>query len=339
MTKDPRRFLCISDPHIEIEKDYLVFKDLFDLCEQKNAILTILGDLFNKSYMAPSLIRNFSFMLADSKIPTIILLGNHDMSVDSSYLELLNEYENVVVYGKPALLEDEKTDYVFLPYLSPFSVDIGNFKPKKPYFIFGHYHAKGAVFPSGNKEMKRGGVTFDGYDAKVHCKGGLLGHIHLPQDFRCMNSTFSYIGPTRATASDEAHRPRAILVEDGCVIEKIELKTASWNIYYTIQTKEDLKALMKKKYKERHCLHVVSQLEDTPKKEIEDRFSYMRTVTVKKPKVNVQIQRNLIVSTQLSPSQFVKADESISVERRLLISKVGNFLFKKGKKTSKTIQS
>lgn len=87
----PQTFICVSDCHIKINRDAplewslsrykLLFKEIIEACLKHKATLLLTGDILdraNPTLDELKLVFEFFKMIADNKIQTILISGNHE---------------------------------------------------------------------------------------------------------------------------------------------------------------------------------------------------------------------------------------------------------------------
>jgi len=147
-----------------------------------------------------------------------IIVGNHDVSVNSSLLSVADHLENVRVVVGTTFFEDYDCDvnYLLVPW-QPGGLGISKEtlksieKSKNDTFVLGHIRLSGAKTASGF--MLEAGESLPTSSKIV---GGLLGDIHSPQKV----GKFSYVGSARSTSFDERHVARVVALDGKKTIPK-----------------------------------------------------------------------------------------------------------------------
>ncbi|MBQ3575229.1 MAG: exonuclease SbcCD subunit D [Clostridia bacterium] len=245
------KLIHLSDLHIgkrvnEIsmieDQEYILLEILRIIDAEKPDAVMIAGDVYDKSVPsaeAVTLLDDFLFRLAERKMPTLIISGNHDsaerLAFGSRLMEGTGIHVSPVYSGKieAITLEDEygKVNFYLLPFIKPAHVrrfypeeDIESYTDacrtaiEKMNVDFGarniiltHQFVTGAS-TCDSEEVSVGGSdnvdasVFDGFDYVA------LGHIHGPQNIG--GGRVRYCGtPLKYSFSEAGHFKSVTVVE------------------------------------------------------------------------------------------------------------------------------
>lgn len=202
------KIALITDTHIGARNDAIVFSNYFlDFFEQDflpylddNGIDTIihLGDLFDRRKYA-----NFRTLhewrtrffnrLRDSGIKMHVILGNHDIYYKNtnhinSVSELVEHYDNIIVYDKPEVHEFDDCGILFLPWINQENVTeaLEAITKANTDIAMGHLEIKGFEMFRGHFNQDKGLdiATFKNFDLV------LSGHFH----HKSTNGSIHYLG-------------------------------------------------------------------------------------------------------------------------------------------------
>ncbi len=247
------KFIHLSDLHIGkrvnefsmLEDQKYIIKEILGIinAEKPDGIL-IAGDVYDKSVPsaeAVQLLDDFLCRLAEKKIPTFIISGNHDSAERLSFGGRLMDFSGIhisPVYDgnvKSFEISDEfgKVNIYMLPFLKPVNVrrffpeseiesytdalkvavDSMNVNTAERNVIITHQFVTGAT-RSESEELSVGGTdnvdvtVFDSFDYVA------LGHIHGPQ--KIGRDTVRYCGtPLKYSFSEAGHKKSVTIVEMG----------------------------------------------------------------------------------------------------------------------------
>ena len=166
-----------------------------------------------------------------------ILLGNHDISSESSLLS--EESSQYKVIAKPLCIErTPKVDWLFLPYgcsLDDMQKAVAGLNPQKIVYVFGHFGLNGASFGTGTPFVAIDEVPPSLFDVP-NIKHIYLGHYHLRQTV----GKVTYVGsPWQVTFGEEADDKYVlILTEDEAGILSEEWVTTDCNDLETISVND-----------------------------------------------------------------------------------------------------
>lgn len=224
------------------DQKYILTKILNILDSEKADAVLIAGDVYDKSVPsteAVQLFDDFLRRLANRRIPTFIISGNHDsaerLSFGSSLIDLSGIHISPVFNGeiKPYILEDAygKVNVYLLPFIKPvhvralfedaeisdytdamkFVIDKIGLNTNERNIILSHQFITGAD-RCDSEEISVGGTdnadvsVFDGFDYVA------LGHIHGPQ--KISRDTVRYCGtPLKYSFSECSHKKSVTVVE------------------------------------------------------------------------------------------------------------------------------
>ncbi len=224
------------------DQKYILTKILNILDSEKADAVLIAGDVYDKSVPsteAVQLFDDFLCRLANRRIPTFIISGNHDsaerLSFGSSLIDLSGIHISPVFNGeiKPYILEDAygKMNVYLLPFIKPvhvralfedaeisdytdamkFVIDKIGLNTNERNIILSHQFITGAD-RCDSEEISVGGTdnadvsVFDGFDYVA------LGHIHGPQ--KISRDTVRYCGtPLKYSFSECSHKKSVTVVE------------------------------------------------------------------------------------------------------------------------------
>ena len=274
------KFIHLSDLHIGkrvnefsmIEDQKYILKVILNIIDdEKPDGVLIAGDVYDKSVPsaeAVQLLDDFLRRLAERKLPTYIISGNHDsaerLSFGGRLMDMSGIHLSPVYNGKvePFTLTDEygKVNIYMLPFIKPvnvkrffpdseiesytdaikIAVDSMNVDEKERNIIVTHQFVTGAS-RSESEEISVGGSdnvdasVFDAFDYVA------LGHIHGPQ--KIGRESVRYCGtPLKYSFSEANHKKSVTVVEMG-EKGKIEIRTVP------LVPKHDLREI-KGKYEE-----------------------------------------------------------------------------------------
>lgn len=274
------KFIHLSDLHIGkrvnefsmIEDQKYILKVILNIIDdEKPDGVLIAGDVYDKSVPsaeAVQLLDDFLCRLAERKLPTYIISGNHDsaerLSFGGRLMDMSGIHLSPVYNGKvePFTLTDEygKVNIYMLPFVKPvnvrrffpdseiesytdaikIAVDSMNVDEKERNIIVTHQFVTGAS-RSESEEISVGGSdnvdasVFDAFDYVA------LGHIHGPQ--KIGRESVRYCGtPLKYSFSEANHKKSVTVVEMG-EKGKIEIRTVP------LVPKHDLREI-KGKYEE-----------------------------------------------------------------------------------------
>ncbi len=247
------KFIHLSDLHIGKrvnefsmleDQKYILRVILGIIDDEKPDGILIAGDVYDKSVPSADAVQvldDFLFRLAERKLPTFIISGNHDSAerlsfggrlMDMSGIHLSPIYDGTVT---PLTLTDEhgKVNIYMLPFLKPVNVkrffpDNGiesytdaietvitdmNIDENERNIIIAHQFVTGAS-RSESEDLSVGGTdnvdvtVFDSFDYVA------LGHIHGPQ--KMTRETVRYCGtPLKYSFSEAKHKKSVTIVEMG----------------------------------------------------------------------------------------------------------------------------
>lgn len=256
------KFIHLSDLHIGkrvnefsmIEDQKYILKVILNIIDdEKPDGVLIAGDVYDKSVPsaeAVQLLDDFLCRLAERKLPTYIISGNHDsaerLSFGGRLMDMSGIHLSPVYNGKvePFTLTDEygKVNIYMLPFVKPVNVrrffpdseiesytdaikvavDSMNVDEKERNIIVTHQFVTGAS-RSESEEISVGGSdnvdvsVFDAFDYVA------LGHIHGPQ--KIGRESVRYCGtPLKYSFSEANHKKSVTVVEMG-EKGKIEIRT------------------------------------------------------------------------------------------------------------------
>ena len=274
------KLIHLSDLHIGkrvnefsmIEDQKYILKVILNIIDdEKPDGVLIAGDVYDKSVPsaeAVQLLDDFLCRLAERKLPTYIISGNHDsaerLSFGGRLMDMSGIHLSPVYNGKvePFTLTDEygKVNIYMLPFVKPvnvrrffpdseiesytdaikIAVDSMNVDEKERNIIVTHQFVTGAS-RSESEEISVGGSdnvdasVFDAFDYVA------LGHIHGPQ--KIGRESVRYCGtPLKYSFSEANHKKSVTVVEMG-EKGKIEIRTVP------LVPKHDLREI-KGKYEE-----------------------------------------------------------------------------------------
>lgn len=274
------KLIHLSDLHIGkrvnefsmIEDQKYILKVILNIIDdEKPDGVIIAGDVYDKSVPsaeAVQLLDDFLCRLAERKLPTYIISGNHDsaerLSFGGRLMDMSGIHLSPVYNGKvePFTLTDEygKVNIYMLPFIKPvnvrrffpdseiesytdaikIAVDSMNVDEKERNIIVTHQFVTGAS-RSESEEISVGGSdnvdasVFDAFDYVA------LGHIHGPQ--KIGRESVRYCGtPLKYSFSEANHKKSVTVVEMG-EKGKIEMRTVP------LVPKHDLREI-KGKYEE-----------------------------------------------------------------------------------------
>ena len=208
------KIAILGDTHFGMRGDSLAFhtvykkfyKEVFFPYLEEHGVTTVfqLGDLFDRrkyiSFQSLALCRRYFFdVMRDKQIQFYTLLGNHDITykntleVNSPQL-LLQEYENICIYDKPA--SDKEWGIDIIPWICKDNeAEILEFiKNSTNEICLGHFELAGY-------EMDRGNICHEGMDANILSRYELVlsGHFH----HKSSKGNITYVGtPGEMTWAD-----------------------------------------------------------------------------------------------------------------------------------------
>lgn len=203
--------------------------------------LVIAGDVFHRARPTPDELAAFADGLDALELPTIAIVGNHDVSNvnETTAVEVLMRHRNAMTACRqPQTFEANDYTVAVMPWspLRPSSSDLLDVARSlyarcnigKPSLLVPHWAISGAVLPSGRRlEDVSREVTLPvleleaiGFDAII------AGHIHKPQVLGDGMTPIEYAGSLAAVDHSEAGDPHGVVVwhvEDG-ELEHVELE-------------------------------------------------------------------------------------------------------------------
>lgn len=245
------RLIHLSDLHIGKrvnefsmieDQEYILTKIINIIDEEKPDGIVIAGDIYDKSVPsaeAVQLFDDFLTRLAERKLPTFVISGNHDsaerLAFGSRLMNFSKVYMSPVFNGNilPMSLEDEhgSVDIYMLPFIKPAhvrkyypdieieshndavkaAIESMNVDNSKRNVLVCHQFVTGAV-RCESEELSVGGLDnvdasiFDSFDYVA------LGHIHGPQ--KILRETIRYCGtPLKYSFSEVNHKKSVTVVE------------------------------------------------------------------------------------------------------------------------------
>ncbi len=235
------------------DQKYILMQILRIVDEQKPDAVLIAGDVYDKSVPsaeAVTLLDDFLYLLAQRKLPVLIISGNHDsperLAFGNRLMELGGIHISPVYDGKlqSVTLLDENGEVTFwlLPFVKPahvkrfypdegiesytdacrVAVDTMNIDYGKRNVLLTHQFVTGSL-TCESEELSVGGTdnvdaaVFEGFDYVA------LGHIHGPQNVG--SHQIRYCGtPLKYSFSEEHHQKSVTMVHLGAKGElKLEL--------------------------------------------------------------------------------------------------------------------
>jgi DNA repair exonuclease SbcCD nuclease subunit len=189
-----------SDSRIFLEHQARFFSEMFFPTLEEHGVNVVLhlGDIFDRRKYINfyTLKRSKEFFFEELRTRNITMhaiLGNHDTfhttsNEINSVMLLLNEYDNIHVYGKePVELEFSSTKIMMCPWLVKDTIaeSMKKIKKSKAHILMGHFDIKGF-------EMMRGVVSDHGFDYKdfKHFEDVFSGHYHHPSQ----HNNIRYLG-------------------------------------------------------------------------------------------------------------------------------------------------
>lgn len=256
------KFIHLSDLHIGkrvnefsmLEDQKYILKVILGIIDdEKPDAIIIAGDVYDKSVPsaeAVQLLDDFLCRLADRKVPTYIISGNHDSAerlafggrlMDMSGIHISPVYDGQVI---PHKMSDEygNVNIYMLPFIKPVNVrrffpdseiesytdavkvavENMNVDENERNVIITHQFVTGAS-RSESEDVSVGGTdnvdvtVFDCFDYVA------LGHIHGPQ--KMTRETVRYCGtPLKYSFSEANHKKSVTVVEMGAK-DKVEIRT------------------------------------------------------------------------------------------------------------------
>ena len=310
------KFLHLADLHIGKkvnefsmieDQKYILLKILNIIDEEKPNGVLIAGDVYDKSIPsveAVNVLNKFLKDLAERKVQTFIISGNHDSAerlsfasdlIDISGIHISNAYDGNV--KKYELCDEHGSVMIYmLPFVKPVNVrqafpdaeistyedavksaiDNMNADYSKRNVLITHQFVTGASI-CDSEEISVGGSDnisadlFDGFDYVA------LGHIHSPQHIK--REAVRYSGsPLKYSFSEVNHKKSATVIElneKGSVeIRKIPLIPK----YDMVEIKGEYNELMSKAYYDSLNLNDYYHITLTDEEDIPDAISKLRTV-------------------------------------------------------------
>lgn len=310
------KFIHLSDLHIGkrvnefsmLEDQKYILKVILGIIDdEKPDGIIIAGDVYDKSVPsaeAVQLLDDFIFRLAERKVPTYIISGNHDSAerlafggrlMDASGIHISPVYDGQVT---PHTLSDEygKVNVYMLPFIKPvnvrrffpdneiesytdavkIAVDNMNVDESERNIIITHQFVTGAS-RSDSEDVSVGGTdnvdvtVFDCFDYVA------LGHIHGPQ--RMTRDTVRYCGtPLKYSFSEANHKKSVTVVEMGAKGE-VEVRTVPLTPYRDMReikgTYDEI--TLKENYENTNCddyMHIIL----TDEEDIPDAMNKLRVI-------------------------------------------------------------
>lgn len=310
------KFIHLSDLHIGkrvnefsmLEDQKYILKVILGIIDdEKPDGIIIAGDVYDKSVPsaeAVQLLDDFIFRLAERKVPTYIISGNHDSAerlafggrlMDVSGIHISPVYDGQVT---PHTLSDEygKVNVYMLPFIKPvnvrrffpdseiesytdavkIAVENMNVDENERNIIITHQFVTGAS-RSDSEDVSVGGTdnvdvtVFDCFDYIA------LGHIHGPQ--KIARDTVRYCGtPLKYSFSEANHKKSVTIVEMGAKGE-VEVRTAPLIPYRDMReikgTYDEI--TLKENYENTNCddyMHIIL----TDEEDIPDAMNKLRVI-------------------------------------------------------------
>lgn len=220
-----------------IDDQIFILNEIFKIIdEQKPDAVLIAGDIYDRSIPPAAAVDLFDetlSRLAEKKLPTLIIAGNHDSATRLNFGSELFARQNIYIAAKnPAqvVLKDNFGEIYFS--LIPFSAQIEdemksyvelarkNIPVYKRSVALAHVFVTGGVESDSERKFVGGSANvdasiFNGYDYVA------LGHLHSSQKF--------YSGSPLKYSFDEAKQKKSVTIVDinglgNVTIEKIPLK-------------------------------------------------------------------------------------------------------------------
>lgn len=199
--------LLTADLHLDDNKEneyrWLVFERIIDFIVQyKVDELYILGDITDRkdrhsAYFINRLVKE----LKRIQIPTIIIAGNHDTTIHPpSFLEFLNEIENISYYTKPTI----HNDVLLLPFSGNPLEDWKSIELEDFDAIFLHATVTGAKTENGFTLTNNKLPSFE------NVKKLYSGDIHTPQKV----GNLIYVGAPHPVKFGDDYICRMLLLDD-----------------------------------------------------------------------------------------------------------------------------
>ncbi len=310
------KFIHLSDLHIGkrvnefsmLEDQEYILKVILGIIDEESPDgIIIAGDIYDKSIPsaeAVQLLDDFIYRLAERKIPTFIISGNHDSAerlafggrlMDLSGIHISPVYDGKVISH---ILNDEygKVNVYMLPFVKPvhvrrffpdaeiesytdaIKVAIGNMNinENERNLIITHQFVTGAS-RSESEDVSVGGsdnvdvTVFDPFDYVA------LGHIHGPQ--KMSRETVRYCGtPLKYSFSEAKHNKSVTVVEMGAK-GKVNISTIPLTPYRDMReikgTYDEI--VLKENYENTNCndyIHITLTNED----DIPDAMNKLRVI-------------------------------------------------------------
>ncbi len=228
-----------------LDDQVFILEQIFDIIdEQKPDAILICGDIYDRAVPPADAVELFDetlTKLAEKKLPTLIIAGNHDSATRLNFGSKIFERQNIFIASKDletpetVILEDNFGEVYFtmIPYF-----DFGDIQAKlssaqqkipsgKRSVAIAHVFLTGGVESEESERKFVGGAS--NIDAKVF-KGFdyvALGHLHRPQKISAEN--IRYAGSPLKYSFDEANHKKSVTIvkldaKNFVRAEKIDLK-------------------------------------------------------------------------------------------------------------------
>lgn len=215
-----------------LDDQIFILEQIFDILEdEKPDALIIAGDIYDRAVPPADAVNLFDETLtelAERKIPTLIIAGNHDSATRLNFGSKIFERQNIFIAAKDLnapeniILEDEFGEIYFTPI--PY-FDFGDIETRllsarlkipfdKRNVVVAHAFLTGGIESEASERKFVGGAA--NVDAKVFsaCDYVALGHLHRPQKISAEN--IRYAGSPLKYSFDEANHNKSVtLVEIG----------------------------------------------------------------------------------------------------------------------------
>lgn len=213
------RFTVVGDLHAT-PKNLETCAKLFNLIEEKNLPVIMLGDTFDTKEIIRGKAFNFVFdRVKRSKLTWYFLIGNHDLfrlDAPEHALEVFKQLSNVIVVDKPLKVDD----MVMFPYIHDRSILLQKLSEYSDSTATLVAHLEVRKFDFGNGHICELGIPLE---SLIGFKRVISGHFHKFQQFR----NLTYLGTPFSHSQGEANQNKFLGVFDS---ETNELELTATNL-------------------------------------------------------------------------------------------------------------
>lgn len=182
---------------------------------QKNDILIFCGDFFDNRQVIDINILNAGVNIITelaALLPIHIIIGNHDTykkyNTDVNSIIAFKHISNVDIYEKPAIITNNKTSILMLPWLGNKDAEENYIRANTFDYLFTHIDIVGFKYDNGEEIKNEKGL--DILKFKNNIKRLFSGHIHKRQE----KDDFVYIGSPYHTKRSDINNKKGLYLFD-----------------------------------------------------------------------------------------------------------------------------